>query len=107
MATFADFTRRLMAQMERDLETQLDWVAVDHHNTGHPHSHIVIRGMTDDGKILYIAGDYIAHGIRHRASEILTRSLGLQSEREVRAAARPGGGPGTLHPARPGLSSGR
>jgi type IV secretory pathway VirD2 relaxase len=76
-------TRRLMAQMERDLQTQLDWVAVDHHNTGHPHSHIVIRGVTDDGKILNIAGDYIAHGIRHRASEIVTLELGMQSEWEV------------------------
>ena len=76
-------TRRLMAQMERDLETQLDWVAVDHHNTGHPHSHIVIRGVTDDGKILNIAGDYIAHGIRHRAAEIVTLELGMQSEWEV------------------------
>ncbi len=78
-----DVTRRLMAQMERDLQTQLDWVAVDHHNTGHPHSHIVIRGMTDDGKILNIAGDYIAHGIRHRAAEIVTLELGMQSEWEV------------------------
>ncbi len=78
-----DVTRRLMAQMERDLQTQLDWVAVDHHNTGHPHSHIVIRGVTDDGKILNIAGDYIAHGIRHRAAEIVTLELGMQSEWEV------------------------
>ena len=78
-----DFMRQLMAQMERDLETQLDWVAVDHHNTGHPHSHVVIRGMTDDGKVLNIAGDYIAHGIRHRASEIATLELGPQSEWEV------------------------
>jgi type IV secretory pathway VirD2 relaxase len=78
-----DFTRELMAQMEHDLQTQLDWVAVDHHNTGHPHSHVVIRGVTDDGKILNIAGDYIAHGIRHRASEIVTLELGMQSEWEV------------------------
>jgi type IV secretory pathway VirD2 relaxase len=78
-----DFTRRLMEQMERDLDTQLDWVAVDHHNTGHPHSHVVIRGMTDDGKILNIAGDYIAHGIRHRAGEIVTLELGMQSEWDV------------------------
>jgi type IV secretory pathway VirD2 relaxase len=77
------FTRDLVEQMERDLETRLDWVAVDHHNTGHPHTHIIIRGVTDDGKTLNIAGDYIAHGIRHRASEILTRELGLQSEQEV------------------------
>ena len=78
-----DFTRQLMEQMEHDLETQLDWVAVDHHNTGHPHSHVVIRGVTDDGKTLNIAGDYIAHGIRHRASEIATLELGPQSEWEV------------------------
>ncbi|MDE2181559.1 MAG: relaxase/mobilization nuclease and DUF3363 domain-containing protein [Alphaproteobacteria bacterium] len=77
------FTRELMAQMEQDLDTELDWVAVDHHNTGHPHSHVVVRGVTDDGKTLNIAGDYIAHGIRYRASEILTRDLGLQSELEV------------------------
>ena len=78
-----DFTRRLMTQMQRDLQTQLDWVAVDHHNTGHPHSHVVIRGVTDDGKILNIAGDYIAHGIRHRAGEIVTLELGPQTEWEV------------------------
>jgi type IV secretory pathway VirD2 relaxase len=74
------FTRDLMSRMEQDLETRLDWIAVDHHNTGHPHSHVVIRGVTDDGKILNIAGDYIAHGIRARASEVVTLELGPQSE---------------------------
>jgi type IV secretory pathway VirD2 relaxase len=77
------FTREVMAQMEADLETTLDWVAVDHHDTGHPHVHVVVRGVTEDGKILNIAGDYIAHGVRHRASEILTRDLGPQTEWEV------------------------
>ena len=72
-----------MAKMEADLGTTLDWVAVDHHDAGHPHAHIVVRGVTEDGKILNIAGDYIAHGIRHRASEVLTRDLGPQTEREV------------------------
>ena len=55
-----------------DLETTLDRVAIDHYNTGHPHSHIVIRGVTDQGKILYIASDYIAYGIHHRARELVT-----------------------------------
>jgi type IV secretory pathway VirD2 relaxase len=76
-------TRDLMAQMEVDLETKLDWIAVDHHNTGHPHSHILVRGVTDDGRILNIAGDYIAHGIRERASEIVTLELGRQTDIEV------------------------
>jgi hypothetical protein len=32
-------TRDLMQQMEADLGTKLEWIAVDHHNTGYPHSH--------------------------------------------------------------------
>jgi type IV secretory pathway VirD2 relaxase len=76
-------TRDLMKQIEADLGTKLDWIAVDHHNTGHPHTHILLRGITDDGKTLNIAGDYIAYGIRERASEIVTRELGRQTELEV------------------------
>ena len=78
------FTRDLMARMEQDLATNLDWVAVDHFDTGHPHTHVLVRGRTEDGKTLNIAGDYIANGIRARASEIMTRELGPQSEVEVR-----------------------
>jgi type IV secretory pathway VirD2 relaxase len=77
------FTRDLMAKMEEDLRTNLDWVAVDHFDTGHPHTHVLVRGVTEDGKTLNIAGDYIAHGIRGRASEIMTQWLGPQSELEV------------------------
>jgi type IV secretory pathway VirD2 relaxase len=76
-------TRDLMTQMETDLGTKLDWIAVDHHNTGHPHTHILVRGVTEDGKTLNIAGDYIAYGIRERASEIVNRELGRQTELEV------------------------
>jgi type IV secretory pathway VirD2 relaxase len=77
------FTRDVMAQVEKDLGTTLDWVAVDHHDIGHPHIHVVVRGVTEDGKILNIAGDYLSHGIRHRAGEVLTRDLGPQTEQEV------------------------
>jgi len=83
MGDLRGFARDLMRQMEKDLDTSLDWIAVDHHNTGHPHTHIIVRGVTDDGKILNIAGDYIAHGVRHRASERVTLELGHQSEIEV------------------------
>ena len=39
------YTRGLMSQMERDLETRLDWVAANHYDTANPHTHIVIRGV--------------------------------------------------------------
>lgn len=34
------FIRDFMAQVERDLDTKLDWVAVDHYNTGQPRAPI-------------------------------------------------------------------
>src|SRR5260370_35310537 len=83
MADLRGFTRDLMRQVELDLATRLDWIAVDHHNTGHPHTHIIVRGVLDDGRNLNIAGDYIAHGVRHRASELVTREWGPQSESEL------------------------
>ncbi|EHS51277.1 hypothetical protein PDO_1999 [Rhizobium sp. PDO1-076] len=83
MADLRSFTRDLMKQVESDLDSRLDWVAVDHHNTGHPHTHVIVRGVLDDGRILNIAGDYIAHGVRHRAEALVTLELGQQSELEV------------------------
>lgn len=76
-------TRRLMQQMEQDLGTKLDWVAVDHFNTGHPHTHIVLRGKDDLGKDLVIARDYMANGMRERAAEIVSLDLGPKSDREI------------------------
>jgi len=82
------FTRRLMRQMEEDLGTRLDWVAVDHHNTGHPHTHIVLRGRDDRGKDLVIAREYISRGMRERAAEIVTFDLGERSTREIESRLR-------------------
>ncbi|MDH4442700.1 MAG: DUF3363 domain-containing protein [Rhizobium sp.] len=83
MADVRSFTRDLMKQMESDLETRLDWVAVDHYNTGHPHTHVIVRGVLEDGRILNIAGNHIAHGVRNRADALVTLELGQQSELEV------------------------
>ncbi|MGR4892696.1 relaxase/mobilization nuclease RlxS [Sphingopyxis sp. LARHCG72] len=82
------FVRKLMTQMQEDLCTGLDWVAVDHFNTGHPHSHIMLRGKNDRGADLVIAREYVSHGIRHRASDILTLDLGPRTDLEVEARLR-------------------
>jgi hypothetical protein len=43
----------------------------------------LVRGVIDDGKILNIAADYIASGIRHRASEIeVARKLASEVDAE-------------------------
>src|SRR3546814_17868545 len=75
-------TRRLMARVEEDLGTKLDWVAVDHYNTGHPHTHVIVRGKDERGKDMIIARDYISHGLRERASELVDLEIGRASCRE-------------------------
>lgn len=84
IASLRSFTRDLMDQAARDLGTRLDWVAVDHWNTEHPHIHILVRGRADDGEDLVISRDYISTGLRARASDLVTRELGPRSELEIR-----------------------
>jgi len=69
-------TRELMARMERDLQTELEWVAVIHYNTEHPHAHITLRGVDQRGKSLRLPREYVKSGIRSRAEDLLTKELG-------------------------------
>lgn len=81
-------TRRLMARLEEDLGTRLDWVAVDHFNSAHPHSHIVLRGKDERGTDLIIARDYLTTGIRERAIELVDLDLGPRTAREIERTLR-------------------
>ena len=74
--------------LESDLGTKLDWVAVDHFNTEHPHTHIVLRGVDESGENLIIAREYISHGLRERASELVTLDLGPSTDQEIEARLR-------------------
>ncbi len=84
LGSLRTFTRELMDQASRDLATRLDWVAIDHWNTEHPHIHILVRGRADDGKDLVISRDYISTGLRARAGDLVTLELGPRSELEIR-----------------------
>ncbi len=77
------FIRDLMQQAESDLGTKLEWAAVDHFNTGHPHTHIVVRGKDDEGNDLVIARDYLSHGFRERARDLVTLELGPETKHEL------------------------
>ena len=85
MEDLRSFTRELMADMERDLDTRLDWQAVDHWNTDNPHIHILVRGRDDAGNDLVISKDYISHGMRGRAEERVSLELGPRSQRKIDA----------------------
>jgi type IV secretory pathway VirD2 relaxase len=81
-----ELARQLMGQVEKDIGRRLIWAAVNHHDTDNPHVHIVVRGVDRDGDEFRIDRQYLAHGMRWRAQEILTRELGRRSERDLSAA---------------------
>jgi type IV secretory pathway VirD2 relaxase len=74
--------RGLLGAMESDLGTRLEWVAVEHDHNDHPHLHIAVRGIRDDGSRLGLPGEYLRHGIRARSEELATRALGPRTPRD-------------------------
>jgi type IV secretory pathway VirD2 relaxase len=82
-ADFRAFTRDLMARLESDLGTRVDWAAIDHWNTDNPHLHIPVRGKAEDGHHLVISRDYFSRGFRARAEHLVELELGPRPAREV------------------------
>ncbi len=75
--------RELVGEMERDLGTKLEWVAIDHHNTDNPHAHLLVRGMDERGKALLMDREYVRTGIRAQSQGIASRELGRRLEPEM------------------------
>ena len=81
-------TRDLLSQMEQDLGTPLEWLAVAHYNTEHPHVHVACRGVRVDGNPLRLGREYIKEGIREVAQDLCTRQLGYRTELDAVASRR-------------------
>ena len=77
-----------MNRMEKDIGTELEWVAVEHHNTEHPHAHVVVRGVRSDGAALRMSREYIQQGIRSVAENLCTKQLGYRTELDATEAER-------------------
>lgn len=45
-----EWTREVMQSYQMQNEKQLDWVAAVHMDKGHPHVHVVVRGIDDQGR---------------------------------------------------------
>jgi len=86
MTDLRAFTRDLARQMEADLGTKLDWIAVDHWHTDNPHVHLLVRGVDETGQDLLISRDYISRGLRSRAEELVSSELGPKPQHEIRSA---------------------
>lgn len=80
-------TRELMRRMETDFGSPLEWIAVAHHNTEHPHVHVALRGIASDQELRFDRR-YLKHEIRQQAEAICTRQLGFRTELDRAEAER-------------------
>jgi type IV secretory pathway VirD2 relaxase len=81
-----ELTRQLLHRMEADLRTPLEWVAVSHFNTEHPHTRVLFRGLAG-GQEVRLAPYCIKAGIRKHTEDFCTAQLGYRTEAN-RAEAR-------------------
>ncbi|MDQ3830553.1 MAG: hypothetical protein M3361_14870 [Candidatus Tectomicrobia bacterium] len=81
------FLQRLMAHVEADLGSRVDWLGAVHHDTARVHAHVVIRGVLPNGEKLYLTKHYWAYGYKYRAQQTATwmaqRFSGRVIERSV------------------------
>ena len=79
-------TRDVMSRMESDLHTSLEWVAVSHFNTEHPHVHIALRGIDSKGEEFRLDREYIKSGLRSVAQHFATVQIGYRTEQDATLA---------------------
>lgn len=72
----------------RHLHAQSEWVATPHYNTEHPHLHVAVRGITEDRQPLRFDRNYIRHGIRAHAENLVTRQIGYRTVLDAEDAER-------------------
>jgi type IV secretory pathway VirD2 relaxase len=78
-----DYVRRLMRRVERELGRSLEWAAVNHFDTEHPHAHVVVRGVDLHGRRVLLSRQYISHGMRWSGQELATELLGPRLESDI------------------------
>jgi hypothetical protein len=81
-------TRDLMGRMGQDLGTALEWAAVAHFNTEHPHVHVALRGRRDNGQPLHLDRNYIRQGLRNIVEDYCTRQLSHRTSLDAEASER-------------------
>lgn len=79
-------TREVMARLEQTLGQRLEWVAVNHYNTEHPHTHVALRGVDARGVPVLLPRELVREGVRRFAQEACTRQLGYRSAADRRSA---------------------
>jgi hypothetical protein len=76
-------TRTFMKKLELQTGKKLYWAAADHHNTAHHHTHILINGVDQNGRDVFISRDLIKTLMRESARDICTSLVGSRNRADM------------------------
>lgn len=86
-AEFKNYIQDVMTQLSHDLQIpQLNWMAVNHYNTDNPHCHVLLKGLSKEGKDVTIPKEYLKSNFRKMSEEIATNYLGARSIEDLQTA---------------------
>lgn len=76
-------TQELIRRVEKEVSGTVEWGAVVHRDTDHPHVHMIIRDRLRSGVEFTLPRDLIRRGLRDAVQKSLTRQLGPRTFEEV------------------------
>jgi hypothetical protein len=80
---FNALAESVVEELEQETGTKFEWGGVVHRNTDHPHMHLIIRGVRDDGQPLLLTRKQVQQDVRKYVQKELTRQLGPRTAAEV------------------------
>ena len=82
-ADFAQTAEALISRIEQHFGGKVEWGGVIHHNTDHPHAHIIVRSRLCSGEELVLPPDLIRRGLREAVQRSLTQQLGRRTLQDI------------------------
>ena len=78
------YTRDFMHELNLRRDGDLLWCAAAHYNNGHPHSHILIRGLDSKHQEVFFDPHFVSYEARRIASQLATLEIGHRTEWDIR-----------------------
>lgn len=76
--------RTFITQLELQTGYEFYWVGAEHHNTAHPHVHLLINGKDKKGQDVYLDPDLVKTHMRDIARDLCTSLVGERTDEQIR-----------------------
>lgn len=83
-ANFRETAEQMIEALEVQVGSRVQWAGIVHRNTDHPHAHLIVRGVKQDGSTLTIPRSVVKSHLREAVQESLTKQLGFRTIDDVR-----------------------